>query len=303
MLFDNAKPINLSDFIQTGEGANGKSYDSLTDKNLMIKMYNEGYDISTIVQELEVARKVWELGIPSPQPGELVTDGDRLGILFRKILGKRSYARAMSQEPERVPELVKEFAQYCKQLHATECPQGMFPNAKDSFLSLLEADKVLNDNEKAKFADFIRNRVPDCTTALHGDMHFGNVLTTLPNGAPMDSPHEVYFIDLGYFAEGCPLFDLGMTWNICNLADAAFVEHDFHFGQDIARQAWKEFSKEYFFGPEKLGQKWFGQDADEQSVNEGLRPYVACKLLLVEYNIGAMPENYIPFFKETIQSL
>ena len=302
MTFENAARIDLADYILTGEGANGVSYDCLSDRNIMVKMYNPGYDITCIVEEHDLARKVWSIGIPSPEPGELVTDGSRLGIRFRKIIGKRSFARAISQEPDRLPELVTEFARTCKGLHATECPAGMFPRAKDTFLGLLEADKVLDAGEKGVLAGFIRD-VPECRTALHGDMHFGNVLTTMPQGAAMDTPHELYFIDLGYFAEGCPLFDVGMTWMICNLSDAAFVEHDFHFGLPVARSAWTEFCREYFFGVEKLGEKWFGPGATPETVSEGMKPFVACKLLLVEFNVGFMPDHYIPFLKETVASL
>lgn len=279
--------IDLKDYVKTGEGANGSSYDSLQDSSLMIKLYNADYPTETIFSELEVARKVYDLGIPSPEPGVMVTDGERTGIRFRKVLGKRSYSRAFADEPERTEEFAREFARACRDLHAVQCPEGLFPEAKPQFLHLLEADKVFSDAEKQAIADFI-NSVPDAGSALHGDMHFGNVLTTLPKGAPITDPHDIMFIDLGYFSRGNPLFDLGMMQCICLVADEEFRVNDFHIDGKQTALVWKYFVDEYFQGALTL---------DEANVL--VAPYQAVKLLLVEYNIGFMPENYVEFIRKT----
>lgn len=282
--------IDLKDYRQSGEGANGASYDSLTDPSIMVKLYNADYPVHTISSELEVARKVYDLGIPSPEPGELVTDGSRIGIRFRRIVGKRSYSRMLADEPERIDEYTREFARCCKRLHSVVCPQGVFPDAKEQFLDLLSK---VNQSESIKrnMAEFIKS-VPDSVLALHGDMHIGNAISTLPKGQPLDSPHDVFFIDLGYFSCGCPLFDLGMMMNICLSADEEFRQHDFHLKGEFTREVWKIFAEEYFFGPEKLGEKWFGKGQTVESVTRLLNPYQCCKLLLVQYNLGFMPPHY-----------
>lgn len=289
-----ATKVDMSLYRKSGEGANGSSYDSLSDESVMLKMYNADYPTDTIFSEQEVARKVYDLGIPSPEPGEIVTDGERIGIKFRRVVGKRSYSRAFADEPERVEEYAREYARLCKKLHSTECPEGLFPEAKPQFLHLLEADTAFTPEEKAVMEAFIRN-VPDCGTAIHGDMHFGNALTTLPKGAPITDPHDVLFIDLGYFARGCPLFDMGMMENICLICDEEFRVHDFHVTGELTAKVWRYFVDEYFFGPEALAEKWFGPGQTIESVTEAIYPYQAIKLLLVEYNIGFMPDHYIDF--------
>ena len=289
--------IDINDFVRTGEGANGASFDSITDSSVMVKLYNTDYPTDTIFTELEVARKVFDLGIPSPEPGVLVTDGERIGIRFRKVVGKRSFSRAFADEPERTEEYAREYARLCKKLHATECPEGLFPEAKPQFLHLLESSGTFNESEKAVIADFIR-KVPDAGTALHGDMHFGNALTTLPAGAPLTDPHETCFIDLGYFSRGCPFFDMGMMQNICLYADEEFRVHDFHVSGTQTAEIWRYFVDEYFFGPEKLAGKYFGPGQTSESVTEALEPYAAIKLFLVEYNLGFMPPHYETFIRK-----
>lgn len=290
--------IDLKNYRQSGEGANGASYDSISDPLEMIKLYNTDYPTDTIYQELDVARKVYELGVPSPEPGELVTDGTRIGIRFRRIVGKRSYSRMLADEPERVEEFSREFARACKGVHNTECPYGVFPEAKPQFLHLLEADRAFNDSQKQVFADFI-NSIPDSSTALHGDMHIGNVLSTLPVNAPLTDPHKIFFIDLGYFSRGFPLLDLGMTRNICLTADEEFRVHDFHITGDLTRRVWEYFVDEYFFAEDCLAERYFGKGQTFDSVSESLRPYECCKHLLVEFNLGFMPPNYVRHIRDT----
>lgn len=295
--------IDLSGFTHTGEGFNGLSYNSISDPDVMVKMYNAGYDTSMVFTELDVARKVYNLGIPSPEPGRIVTDGERLGIIFRRISPKRSFARAISQEPERYDEYAREFARYCKRLHEFECPPGMFPDAREDFLRMLGHSGLFSKRQKGGIERFIREGVPQCSTALHGDMHVGNILTTLPEGAPMDTPHKVYFIDLGYFSYGCPLIDLGMMGNIGLRSDDSFLVSNLHFDHHTALNVWNSFTDEYFFSSEELGRKWFGPSVSRDSISGLLAPYMLLKLLLVEYNAGAMPESYVDFALDTADSL
>ena len=72
--------IDLNDYVQSGEGANGASYDHKTNPNVMLKIYFRNFESAR--QELELAQKVYAAGIPTPKPGRLITDGKRLGIQF-----------------------------------------------------------------------------------------------------------------------------------------------------------------------------------------------------------------------------
>lgn len=284
------KTVDMSRFRLSGAGANGESYDCMDDPNVMLKLYNSSYPVQPVIDELEIAVKAYEIGVPSPEPGELVKVGDRLGIIFRKIAGKRSFSRVLADEPQRVEEIAREFAAWCRKLHSIHCPAGMVETAKSQYVKLVDADKALDEDERLKLRQFII-QMPDDDTAVHGDLHMGNIITTLPFGASLDAPHEVYFIDLGYFAAGCTLLDIAMLQIICLYADEEFRTREMHVGSEITRPFWNYFVDEYFEGqnPEKIEKK--------------LLPYVATKLLLVEYNVGAMPEHYLKIAKKAISLL
>ena len=46
-------------------------------------------------------------------------------MIFRRIPGKKSFARAVGENPERTEEFASRFASMCKELHATTVLEGM----------------------------------------------------------------------------------------------------------------------------------------------------------------------------------
>lgn len=274
MDMDKIKTIDIRNYRESGGGATGSSYFSISDDSVMLKVFNPEYPKEMIIREIDLARKVFEIGVPSPAPGELVMAGERMGISFRRIVGKRSYSRIFADEPERIEEFAREFARYTLKLHSIECPPGLFPDVKDEYLHLLELDKFLNSSEKQVIYDFIRG-ADDGNNALHGDLQFGNAISTIPFGAPLDTPHEVFFIDLGNFCQGNPLFDLGMLLNICLYSQEEFLFEAFHIHRPEAIRVWEAFIDEYFGGTMTPAQ-----------AEDLLRPYQATKMLLVEHLTG-----------------
>ena len=82
--------ISLSDYTLSGGGFNGESYDFKADPSVMLKLYFPG-KIQQPLDEMNLARKVYDMGIPTPEPGEyVVTEDGRYGIRFKRILGKKS---------------------------------------------------------------------------------------------------------------------------------------------------------------------------------------------------------------------
>lgn len=264
--------IDLNDYERTGEGANGASYNHKTDSNIMMKLYFRNFEAAKL--ELEVARKVYEAGIPTPEPGDLVTDGTSMGIRFRRIAGKKSYSRACGDDPEHTEEYAREFAQLCKRLHATHVDTTQFENVKDRLYKMLEENPFFTEAEKQKLHAFIAAQ-PDTDTAIHGDLQFSNGIFVEENGV-----RTPYFIDLGDFCYGFPLFDVGMVYLCCCLNDESWTMLQYHMSNAVARRFWDAFSREYF-----------GEDADPKEVEQMILPYAGLKTLIIERDTHRpMPE-------------
>ena len=221
------KLIDLSDYIRTGEGANGASYNHKTDPQIMLKLYFHNFEAAE--KELELAQKVYAAGIPTPEPGDLVTDGKQVGIRFRRIDGKKSFSRACGDDPEHTEDYAREFAQMCLKLHNTHVDTTQFENVKDRLYAMLEANPHFTTDQKTKIHDFIA-AAPDTDTAIHGDLQFGNGIFVPENKNENLSTHnsqlstKKYFIDLGDFCYGYPFFDLGMVYLTCCLNDEAWTK-------------------------------------------------------------------------------
>jgi len=273
--------IDLNDYERTGEGANGASYNHKTDKNIMLKMYFRNFEGAK--RELEVAQKAYEAGIPTPEPGDLVTDGERMGIRFRRIDGKKSYSRACGDNPEGTEEYAREFAQLCRQLHSTHVDTTQFENVKDRLFKMLADNPFFTPEEKQKLHDFIAAQ-PDTDTAIHGDLQYSNGIFVGEG-----EQRKKYFIDMGDFCYGYPMFDLGMVYLCCKLNDEAWTMEQYHMSNATAARFWDAFAREYF-----------GEDADLAEVEQAVLPYAGLKVLIIERDTHRRMDEFHAVLEQTI---
>ena len=270
--------ISLDDYILFGGGANGESYDNKQDPSVMLKLYFPG-KIQQPLDEINLARKVYDMGIPTPEPGDyVVTEDGRYGIRFRRILGKKSYSRATADEPEKVQQFATEFAQMCKQLHATRVDTTKFENVKDRYYRLLSENPFFTPQEKKKLERFIAD-TPDEETAIHGDLQYSNAIFV---------GDQRYFIDLGDFCWGNHLFDVAMVYLCCCLSDEAFIQETFHMPKSLAIRFWECFVPVYF-----------GEDIPLKEITESILPYAGLKTLIIERDT----KRPMPEFREALKSI
>lgn len=262
--------ICLNDYVLSGGGANGESYDHKSDPSVMLKLYFPG-KIQQPLDEMKLARKVYDMGISTPEPGEyVVTEDGRYGIRFKRILGKKSYSRATADEPEKVLQFAFEFAQMSLQLHATHVDTSQFENVKERYYRLLEETPFFTIAEKDKLARFIAD-TPDEDTAIHGDLQYSNAIFV---------GDRRYFIDLGDFCWGNHLFDVGMVYLCCCLSDEAFIKEAFHMPKALAIRFWECFAPAYF-----------REGIPLKEIEEMISPFAGLKTLIVERDTKRpMPE-------------
>ena len=262
--------ISLDDYTLFGGGANGESYDHKTDPDLMLKLYFPG-KIQQPLDEITLARKVYDMGIPTPKPGDyVITDDGRYGIRFRRIRGKKSYSRATGDNPNLVGQYAEEFADMCLKLHATHVDTTQFECVKDRYYRLLADNPFFSTQQKDRIGKFISD-APDTDTAIHGDLQYSNAIFAGP---------DRYFIDLGDFCYGYKMFDLGMVYLCCCLSNPDFIEETFHMPKSLAIKFWQNFAPAYF-----------GQDRPLKDIEEEIRPYAGLKTLIVERDTKRpMPE-------------
>ena len=261
--------INLDDYIQTGEGGTALTY-THKDGLSLAKLYNPGFEADRAKAEFLTARAVFELGIPSPEPFRLITDGQRSGAEYELIKNKRSYTRIISQEPERLEEISLKFARMAKELHAKQADTTRLQSYKHRIANFYHEKDMVPEDYKQRVLQFL-DTVPDTPRCLHGDLHIGNIIT--------DGQRDLW-IDLGEFAYGVPEWDLALLWTMCHNMPGDRVEHIFHITHETMMAHWD------IFFPAYLG------TSDPQAIHEAtqrLLPYYAAKVPYIFHMVFNRP--------------
>ncbi len=277
------RQISLNDWVLAGGGAQGESYNHKSDSSLMLKLFGEQIDRDEIIAEVEISRIAAENGVPCPKPGELVQVGNRLGIIFQRILNKKSFCTAIAHDPSLLPDLAVRMANMARNLHSTPATDRRVPCQTDFFARLLDRITYIQGSMRQEMENAIDIAVKNEThTLLHGDFHYGNIITDGTND---------YFIDLGAFSYGHPYFDLTMLYFTAFFADEERRMHDFHINGETTRRFWEHFKPAYF-----------GADAkpDKELCHE-MQPYFLLRTLFFDSALGHLP--VFDQFREMILTL
>ena len=255
---ETVQTINLSDYTQTGEGGTAITY-TKKDEQSLAKLYKNGFEADRAKAEFLTARAVYDLGIPSPKPYRLITDGERSGAEYELIKNKRSYTRIISQEPERLEEISLKFAQMARDLHNTQADTTRLDSYRLRLERFFREKNRVPDDYKQLALKFLET-VPDTPRCVHGDLHIGNIIT--------DGERHLW-IDVGEFAYGAPEWDLALLWTMSHNMPDNRVQHIFHITHNQMQAHWD------IFFPAYLG------TSDPQAIAEATRklmPYYAAKV-------------------------
>ncbi len=216
----------------------------------------------------------------APDVGRIVTDGKRIGVEFQLISPKKSFARSIAEEPERIEEFAIRFAKAARKLHSTPCDTTVFGNVKDFFNQKITINKYFTDEEKKRMHEYV-NSIPSAQTCLHGDLHFGNIIT--------DGTSD-YWIDMADFRYGNPVFDLAMLYHIARNNTKEFNITNFHASQEEIARFWEVFVREYFGNTKSL-----------EKVEETLKPLSAIYMVYFS-TLADLPEEHREYINRILLS-
>lgn len=250
--------IDLNDYVRSGEGGTAVTYTHKS-RNTLAKLYNPGFEADRAAAEFRTARTLFELGLPTPEPYRLVTDGERYGAEYELIRNKRSYTRIISEDPGRLEELSLKFARLARELHAKEADTSRLRSYKEGVLRFYRESTLVPEFYRQEALRFL-DTVPDTPRYLHGDLHIGNIIT--------DGQRDLW-IDVGEFAYGTPEWDLGLLWSMSHRMNDQRAQDLFHLTHETLLAHWN------LFFPAYLG------ISDPQAIGEAmarLLPFAAAKI-------------------------
>ena len=257
----NYELINLDDYIQSGEGGMALTYNHKDGKTLA-KLFMKGMGAETAEREFLVNKTVYEMGILTPKPIRLVTDGERFGAEYELIRNKRSFARIISQEPEQLEPLSLRFAQLAREIHRTPADTTRLPSMRELIKAQIVRYTDVPGDIREKAMQFLES-IPDTPTCLHGDLHIGNIIT---------DGERTLWIDVGDFAYGIPEWDLCMMYYATNFMSEQRADSIFHLPIAVLRQHWAVFAKAYY---------GISDQEELKKKEQALLPYFAVKMLFI----------------------
>ena len=231
------REIDLTQWQQVGEGANGKTYVNPSTPDVILKVNNSRLSTRQAVErEFNVSRAVKSLGISVPEAKEMVRVGNVYGTITQLIKPKQSLGRICCDTPGRTEEMASLLCARGKELFATPCDTGFFPSRKAHLLQALNKVQFV-DRKTLHSLEAFAQRIPDTTTCLHGDFQMGNLIL---------SGEQHYWIDLDRFGYGDPMFDVGHLYMLCNVySSMKYVQGLFHMTQEQFHRFWDAFARAY----------------------------------------------------------
>jgi len=268
--------IDLDDYRESGDGYTATSYNHKDGKRMM-KLYADNIPLSEAERELEMSWNIMSLGIRIPKAYRLVTDGKRVGVEFERIIGKRSFARVISEEPGKLAYYATLFAKECRKLHATPCDPERFISVKAYYHGVVDASPDFDERQKNRIHGIL-DQLPEAETCIHGDMHIGNIIT---DGA------LIWWIDLADFRYGHPLFDLAMMHFVCVANEQDEITQQlFHLSHAQMLQVWEAFVPAYF-----------GPGTSLEEAGRLCAPYTALRMIAL-----ANREEMVPHWRTFIEN-
>lgn len=231
-----AKHINIADWGYFGEGSTATSYCNKKNGNLFLKLNKAGYPESLTREEFLASKLFSDMGLPVPSIYDYVTDGERFGYTAERIKGKISFARILSQEPDRFEEIASRLSAMAKELHRTKADTSRMKSCLEYFKGYLGDMSYL----PADVAAIIRgclSEFSDIPYCLHGDLNPGNVI----NYEGRD-----YWIGINSAMFGDPCWDIATMYVIANCIPAYRVKELYHFSPEECRKFYETFKKHYF---------------------------------------------------------
>lgn len=140
----------------------------------ILKLYRDWFPSDAVEYESCIAHAVYEAGIPSPEPGEIIEVDGRRGLIYERLAGL-SMLQDMNARPWMLLKHARSLAELHVQIHQQAIP-GV-PSYKDrlryDITHTPHLDKTLQKKALARL-----ETLPDGEGLCHGDYHPGNVLIT-----------------------------------------------------------------------------------------------------------------------------
>lgn len=220
-----------------GRGAIGTVY--RVDEDTIVKVYELPDSLPMIENEQRRAKQAFLKGIPTAISYDVVKVGNKYGSVF-ELLKAKTYNDVVIENPDRLDEIVRDYAHFIRVVHAVEMERGALPEAKTVFLGYLDALRAHLPVDVSARLRALLEAMPENLHVVHGDIQMKNVML---------SGDEPLLIDMDTLCVGDPVFELMgayVTYVQFNEDDPVNTEEFLGLKKDVCDTIWKKLLACYF---------------------------------------------------------
>lgn len=169
------------------------------------KLFYEGYPSEYVSLEFQNSKEMYKNRIRIPKPFQMITMGNRKGIIYERIDGK-TLLNIMMENESNLDELLNIFINLQIDIHVHHTKNVL--SYKEYLITSLKNRKR---NNQLIFNAI--NSLPDDDRLLHGDLHPNNILV-MPDGT-------LVIIDFMNVCRGPALYDIARTYFLIKQLDGS----------------------------------------------------------------------------------
>lgn len=144
----------------------------LWNENQVLKLFHNGWSISSVKWEENVARTIYEAGLPVPAVFGIIKVDERYGVVYERVDGP-SMLSALIAKPEKIELYAGMFARLHAQMHSLELT-GLPSQRQQLKRKIRNAEPLPEDRRNAAIRAL--NKLPDGSVLCHGDFHPDNIM-------------------------------------------------------------------------------------------------------------------------------
>jgi uncharacterized protein (TIGR02172 family) len=144
------------------------------DHQHVLKLYRNWCPSDWVDYEARIARAVYEAGVPSPKPGDIVEVDGRRGLLYERLEGI-SMVQDLKARPWTLFKHARAFAELQYKIH--EKSTIGLPSYKDRLRYDIDETSQFTEELRREVC-LVLDQLPDSQNICHGDYHPENILIT-----------------------------------------------------------------------------------------------------------------------------